>query len=676
MPPTTLFTSFLIAVLMKLFPYKTRSYQRNIIQHIEESLTTGTPLVLESGTGSGKTVCAVSSTLAYALKNNKKIVYTTRTNAQQKQVIEETREIKKRFPKETENVIAVGMQGRAHMCLLAKNNPELQKGSADELARLCAEEKKKVRRGKRKGCIYFRKCVENEEAAKHALEWMKNSLPTAEELVKYCEEHTLCPYEINKLLVQDALLVVVPYIYVFDTNLRNMLLDWMGIGEEQIILVVDEAHNLPDYLRDLLSAQLSTYMLNSCLYETERFGDPLLLNKNLTISRFVKDLNNIIFELRQRFLLGGNNKLKYVEKKDALLPPNAVVSQLTKKHSLDSEDMERIISALIAYGEQIQTAKQKQGKLPRSYIHKLGVFLSFWMNIDDEHYIKLIVDETDGKNPRIEAYCLDPSLGANIVHRFLTSIHMSGTLSPLDEYRDSIGLPAHTMLYSYPSPFPRENRRILYVNDVTTRYDEIKNYKGMMKKIQQHITDICNATTKNTIVFFPSFDLMNICIRDGLIKKIKRPTYIEEQRMSQHDLMEVIRRFKEKEDEKNNGSVLFSVIGGRISEGMDFPADELEVAVIVGIPYPKPTARQKGLQRYYQKKFGKGWEYTVNAPTARKLLQAIGRLIRNETDKGIAILLDKRTPRFRRYISDVQATNDVLQELQNFISVEDQVYHQ
>ena len=674
MSPTTLFTCSSIAVLMELFPYNTRSYQKNIMHYMDESLATGTPLVLESGTGSGKTVCAVSSTISYALKNNKKIVYTTRTNAQQKQVITEVRTIKKRFPNETKDVVTVGMQGRTHMCLLAKNNPELQKGSADELARLCAEEKKKVRRGRKKGCPYFRKGVENEEAVKHALEWMRVVLPTAEELVKYCEEHTLCPYEINKLLVQDALLVVVPYIYVFDTNLRNMLLDWMGVGEEDIILVIDEAHNLPDYLRDLLSSQLSAYMLNSCLYEIERFGDPSLLARGVTLSRFVKDLNNIIFELRQRFLLGGDNKLKYVEKKDALLPPNAVVSQIAEKYSLTTQEMEKIISALIAYGEQIQTAKQKQGKLPRSYIHKLGVFLSFWMNIDDEHYIKLIVDETDGKNPRVEAYCLDPSLGANIVHRFLTSIHMSGTLSPLDEYKDSIGLPESTMLYSYPSPFPKENRRILYVKDVTTRYDEIKNYKGMIKRIQQYIAEICNTTNRNTIVFFPSFDFMNICIRDGLLKKIKRLTYIEEQRMSQHDLMDVIQRFKEREGEKNNGSVLFSVMGGRISEGMDFPADELEVAVIVGIPYPKPTARQRGLQRYYQRKFGKGWEYTVNAPTARKLLQAIGRLIRNETDRGVAILLDKRAARFKRYIKDIQAADDVIQELQNFILEGVQVY--
>ncbi len=198
--------------LMELFPYEPRNYQTEIMQHIENSLSTKDPLVLESGTGSGKTICAVASTLPFALENNKKILYTTRTNAQQRQVIAEIRTIKKRFPEKMKDVFAVGMQGRSHMCLLAKNNPELQKGSADELARLCAEEKKKARRGK--GCIYFRNGIKNEDTMRNAVEWMKENLPTAEELVRYCESHNLCPYEINKLLVQDAILVVVPYIYV------------------------------------------------------------------------------------------------------------------------------------------------------------------------------------------------------------------------------------------------------------------------------------------------------------------------------------------------------------------------------------------------------------------------------------------------------------------------------
>jgi DNA excision repair protein ERCC-2 len=109
------------------------------------------------------------------------------------------------------------------------------------------------------------------------------------------------------------------------------------------------------------------------------------------------------------------------------------------------------------------------------------------------------------------------------------------------------------------------------------------------------------------------------------------------------------------------------VMGGRISEGMDFPAEQLEIAVIIGIPYPKPTARQRGLQTYYDLKFGKGWEYTVQGPAARKMLQAIGRLIRNENDRGVAVILDKRAPRFHQYIKDMRESKDLLTDISHFM---------
>ncbi len=137
--------------------------------------------------------------------------------------------------------------------------------------------------------------------------------------------------------------------------------------------------------------------------------------------------------------------------------------------------------------------------------------------------------------------------------------------------------------------------------------------------------------------------------------------------MSQSALMDLVSDFKEYGNVENEGATLFSVMGGRISEGMDFPAEQLEIALIVGIPYPKPTARQRGLQHYYDIKFRKGWEYTVEAPTARKLLQSIGRLIRDEKDRGIAVILDRRAPRFKKYIKDLEESKDLLKDIKGFI---------
>jgi DNA excision repair protein ERCC-2 len=464
--------------------------------------------------------------------------------------------------------------------------------------------------------------------------------------------------------------VIVPYVYIFDKSIRIKLFDWLALGEDEVILVVDEAHNLPDYLRELFSAELSTWMLNSCLLESEKYGNPSLADGRISVSAFCKELLAIVNDLRDTYvygiLEGGIRKISQ-EKNDAFIPSHELEVELLSRFKVTTKTLKDIISDLIAYGEKIQEYKQKDGKLPRSYLHKLGVFLGFWITIEMDQYIKLVVDAGAGKNPRVEAYCLDPSIGTDILKEVHCSIHMSGTLEPLDEYRDSLGLPLETKLAVYPSPFPRENRKIFFVRDVTTRYEELMKDPTILPQMWEHVSDICNTFPRNTMVFFPSFNTLSMFRDRGSFAEIQRCLYVEEQNMSQSELMDLVTDFKSCGDGNGNGAALFSVMGGRISEGMDFPAEQLEIAVIVGIPYPKPTARQRGLQQYYELKFGKGWEYTVVAPAARKLLQAIGRLIRNENDRGVAVILDKRAPRFHPYMRDMRESRDLVEDISRFM---------
>ena len=640
------------------------------MQTIKNALESKIDIVFESGTGSGKTICTLSSTLEYALENNKKIIYTTRTNAQQRQVIIELRTIRNKNKDNKDKIFGVGIQGRANMCILARVDPELSKGTSEELSRYCSNEKKKARSNKKnQGCIYYKNSLDKIKLEK-IIQWVKKELPTAEEFINYCEKKQICPYEINKLLIRESKIVVCPYIYVFDLMIRNMLFDSLSVPEEDMILVIDEAHNLPDFIRELFSAELSMFMLNSCVYEAEKYGDPRIVDDRFSLSEFCKIISEIVRDLRDTYIYGvleNGLRKEPLRKDDAFIPSHEFETEILSRLKITSKTLHDIIGDLIAYGEKIHEYKQKEGKLPRSYLHKLGLLLDFWINLDIDHYAKLVVDSRDGKNSRIEAYCLDPALGTEIIKDFHSSIHMSGTLEPLEEYRDSIGLPDSTELIAYPSPFPKENRKVLYVSDVTTKYDEITKDKENIEQMKTYVSKICNTFPKNTMVFFPSFNIMSIFRNLEQYNSIKRCLFVEERDMSQTALMELVSGFKEKGSENNGGATLFSVIGGRISEGMDFPAKQLELAVVVGIPYPKPTARQRGLQRYYDLKFGKGWEYTVEAPTARKLLQSIGRLIRNETDKGVAIILDRRAARFKRYIRDLEESKNLLKDIDNFM---------
>jgi len=650
---------------MDFFPYALRPYQQDIMDTITESLIQRQPFVFESGTGSGKTVCTLAACLAFAIAHKKRIIYTTRTNAQQQQVIRELRTI--RDHTKDDRLFGVGLQGRANLCLLAHTDPEVEHATAEELSRFCSYQKKLTHTTREKGCPYYRRLQDNPAAVEKIQAWTKQHLPTSEDFSKSCADATLCPYEVNKLLIPDALVLVVPYVYIFDKTIRLKLFDWLAAAEDDVILVVDEAHNLPDYLRELYSAQLTTWMLTSCLSEIDRYGDPTLADGRVAASRFCRCLLDIIADLRDTYvynLMEGEVRTS-LEKTDAFIPSYEVETELLSRLTITSITLKAITHDLIAYGEKIQEYRQKAGKLPRSYLHKLGLLLQFWTTIEMDQYIKLVVDAGQGKNPRIEAYCLDPSVGSEVFAEVHSSLHMSGTLSPLTEYRDSLGLPPTTRLGTYPSPFPRENRKILYTKDVTTRYEELTRDGTTMPRLWDHITAICNNFPRNTIVFFPSFNTMTTFRKNGEYPGMSRRLLIEDQEMGQGALMELVSRFRA--HGSSQGATLFSVMGGRISEGMDFPAEQLEIAVIVGIPYPKPSARQRGLQQYYEAKFGRGFEYTVHAPAARKLLQAIGRLIRDEHDRGVAVILDKRAPRFHQFLPDMTESTNLLDDIHAFM---------
>jgi Rad3-related DNA helicase len=319
--------------MAELFPYLPRKNQEEIIQKITDALIHRRQFIFESGTGSGKTICVLAATLTYALENNKKIIYSTRTNAQQQQVILELRAIKRKS-KDT-RIYGVGMQGRGNMCLLAQDDPEIQNGNSEELSKFCSYQKKLALSEKGKGCSYYRKFLGDKDAVETIREWTQKHLPTAEEFIDTCEKQGLCPYEINKLIVHDALVVVVPYVYVFDKSIRIKLFDWLSISEEDVILVVDEAHNLPDYLRELFSAELSTWMLTSCLSEADQFGNPSLADGRVSVTAFCKELMDVVNVLRDTYIYGileGGIRRISAEKNDAMIP----------SHELEVEILSRV----------------------------------------------------------------------------------------------------------------------------------------------------------------------------------------------------------------------------------------------------------------------------------------------------------------------------------------------
>jgi len=622
------------------FPYLPRPFQQQMMDIVEQAIVDGQHLVIQASTGSGKTVGVLYPAIQYVKRNGMRILYVTRTNSQQRQAIHELKIM-------DEGINAVGFQGRTNMCLLAEENPDFKKGNASEISRLCATRKKrtiKALRGNGKlknGCPYFASLYQLSDLPSTITD---EKVLSAEEVVSLCRTKHLCPYEVNKQLVKNAMVVVAPYVYLFDNVLREKLAEWGFISFNRNILIVDEAHNLPQYCRDILSPRLSVYMLTMAMEETREF-----LEENEDIMTFCTLMRDLIDELKRDYIIAVDEGTGT----DGFIPPGKLAVAL-QRNGWGRTAIEMFSQRFLEYGELVLDAKERMDILPRSYIRGVGRFLSDWVHLD-ERWAKLVVDET-GDNPRLEYYCLDAAIAASIINEFYASVHMSGTLTPLKEYKDSLAL-CNPNLHTFPSPFPKNNCHIVYDESVSTRFQDLND--DMMAKLEERIVSLCNATDHNIAVFFSSYSMLNRFLARGIRFSLSSPVYVEQRGMHQTKLMGEIERFKKK------GGIFLSVIGGRISEGMDFPSEQLEIVVIVGIPYPPPSAHQQALRAYYDRKFGSGWHYAVEVPTTRKMLQAVGRLIREHDDRGIAVILDERAARFRKYIA-LEKTQDVVQAVKDF----------
>ncbi|MBX8631323.1 MAG: ATP-dependent DNA helicase [Candidatus Thermoplasmatota archaeon] len=609
-----------------------------MMKAVFDALSQGRHLILESPTGSGKTASVLSSIIENA--GNRKILYLTRTNSQQRQVMIELRKLTAR-----RKVFAIAIQGRNSSCLLARGSEEMRTGSAEELSSYCARLKDLTRSGL-EGCRYYSGLMLADQA--ELLDWMRRKLPDAEEAIDFGADRGICPYELSKSFMSDADLVVAPYIYFFDPFIRRRLLEWMGTQPGNLIIVLDEAHNLPDYLREVESIRFSLRAVQGMKKEAEEFGDPEVIS-GVSVRDLAEILERVIRTISDEFVLD----------EDGIVPEDELETQIMEELGVSSRSFHVISAVLSNQGDVVRDAKLKEGKLPRSYIRSFSDFLRFWVEVEPQHYVKLV---NGGENPSLEAYCLDPAIAASPLMEASTTIHMSGTLGRLEDYRALLQLPEDTIMLSLPSDFPPENRRIVYVDDITTRYEVLARDAAMLSSICTRIVDICNRVRRNTIVFFPSFGLLESLLDLGIERKMASSVLIERRDMRQEELMHAVERFKNSKD-----AVFLSVIGGRISEGLDFPEKSLEMVIIVGIPYPRPTAKQRALVNYYDILYGKGWDYAVRGPALRRLLQAAGRMIRSETDRGIAIVLDKRMS----YFSGIEAerVEDAAEAAASFFSI-------
>ncbi len=593
------------------FPYNSvRPHQDEFVNTVFNAVHERRSVLIEGSNGLGKTISALSACLPVAVEKNLKILYVARTHRQHDRVIEELRAIYNKH-----HVAGVSIRGRNEMCL----NVFAARGAFDSksLMEVCELLKAKSR------CPYYINVDERTYDYLQLQQQVAARPYMASEILRICKKKEICPYELVKSALSDAKVVALSYLYVFDPVIRTAFLKNLETELQKIILIVDEAHNLPETAIDISSSTLSLFVMKQAELEANRFGN--------------KDIENFA-----QFFRAEVEKLTDQIYREEIISPDRIIEIIQKQGNISNprEFFEHLHEA----GSAIKKSLLAEGKNPRSYVHAMGEFLLKWLEtLGDNSYINVAsryLNKEKNKTAKLEIVALDPSkITEPVFSSTYANVIMSGTLQPLEAYSRITRLPQSTVKCIVPSPFPKEHVFSAVCLGVTTSME--KRTPAMYQTIIQRINEVVKNTPTNTGVFAASFEVLNALLSEGLENVLEKPLFHERKGMTSKANEKMVSDFKACGD--RNGAVFLGVQGGRTSEGVDFPGNQMNSVIVVGVPYAEPTPRVKAQIDYYEKCFpGLGREYGYVLPAMKRASQAAGRPIRTLDDRGAIVFLDYR----------------------------------
>jgi len=586
---------------VNIFPFKTiRSGQKRLMYDVVDILENEKHLLAHAPTGIGKTVAVLAPALEYGLKKNKTIFFLTPKHTQHVIVIDTLKRIRKKHNVDFVVVDIVGKQWTCPHKVRDLNSQEFN----DFCRKLKKDERCEFYNNVRKGGV--------SKNAERVIERIKKEPMHSEMISELCSKHNLCPYEVCVEVGKDANIIVCDYFHIFSPKIRKAFLLKLNKELDNSIIVVDEAHNLPERVRKLLSNNLSERQLSRAIKEAD------FLNYS-NIADDLRDLWRILKELGSGMKKGDE---RIVKKEEFIKRVEEVIGT----------DYDYIAEDIRDLGERVLEIPNRH----RSYSISIARFMKRWSG-EDMGYVRILSRD---RYITLSYKCLDPSISTTeTFSSTCSSILMSGTLLPQDMYADILGFDMkRTILREYESPFPKENKLSIIVPSVTTKYSKRSDF--MYRKYARMISSIASIIPKNVAVFFPAYHIMNR-VNSFLDRKIiGKEILVEQQDMKKEERIELHKQLSNLM--KRNGGLLLGVQAGSLSEGMDYANNLLDCVIIVGLPLEIPNLEVKSLIEYYDFKFDRGWDYGYIFPAMNRVLQAAGRCIRTETDKGVIILMDER----------------------------------
>ena len=253
----------------------------------------------------------------------------------------------------------------------------------------------------------------------------------------------------------------------------------------------------------------------------------------------------------------------------------------------------------------------------------------------DERYITWV--ECKGGEVYLRLFCLDPSdLLDKAMKRGKAAVLFSATLTPLEYFTCVLGGGSDAKRLMLSSPFPRENLCLLVSDRISTKY---KDRQDSLEPVADQIALTVGSRIGNYLVYFPSYAYLREVYEVFQERYPNVSTLVQHSGMEEEEREAFLQRFRA---EPTQTLVGFCVLGGIYAEGIDLQGERLIGTVIVGVGLPQISREQDFIREYYDRQNGRGFEYAYRYPGMNKVLQAAGRVIRDETDRGVVVLIDQR----------------------------------
>jgi Rad3-related DNA helicase len=416
--------------------------------------------------------------------------------------------------------------------------------------------------------------------------------------------HEVCPYYLGSEMARWSDVVVGDYNYWFDGG--AMLYALALTNGWRVSVLADEAHNLVSRARGMYSADLDRGLLRAA----RAVASPALH----------KPLDKV--------------KRAWTEVSKAAPLPYQLIAELPQKLINALQEASSAITEHLAnFPVPLEPALQ-------DFYFEALAFQRLAESFG-EHSILDLTRENErmmGKDGQLSIRNVVPApfLAPRFGFAHSTTL-FSATLSPWHYFADLLGMPTDTAWVDVESPFVASQLQVAVAHGISTRY---QHRAASLQPIAELMARQYAQAPGNYLAFFSSFDYLEQAADAFEKQHPDVPTWRQARRMSELERAAFLDRFVE-----GGRGIGFAVLGGAFSEGVDLPGERLIGAFVATLGLPQVNAVNEQLRQRMQAMFGAGYDYTYLYPGLQKVVQAAGRVIRTEQDRGTVWLIDDRFAR-------------------------------